>query len=418
MERFKISLIALIFSFITVFGVGVFAFAQTKDLKDIEGPYANHPEVQDLNKKISDKQKEIDNLKDAASQYQDKIAQSRDQAATLSSQLALIDNQITKNELDVKTTQITIDKTKLEIEATKFENSKEEEEIVAQKNHLREYIKLINKEDQRSLLEILILNDSFSEFYNQLNYIEGIQSDLKRSVDRLQLLKNTLEVKQANLEIYQTQLAEQKKELELQQEKLKEDLTAKESILYETKSSEAKYQNLMAEAKGLQSEVSDSISGIKDEIKRKVENLSSGNNNPNSTLIMWPVTNAYGITTYFNDPDYPFRYLFEHSALDIRQPQGSPIKAPADGYVARARDNGYGYSYITLIHDNGISTVYGHVTKILVRPDQFVKAGEVIGLSGGAPHSRGSGNLTTGPHLHFEVRLNGIPVDPLKYLPY
>ncbi len=379
--------------------------------------YDNHPLIQDLKKEIGEKEHELQTLAESTKSYERKIEEARSQGATLRSQLSLIDNQVTKLELDIKTTQVTIDKAKLEIESLEFQIAEEEGTINAQKDQLREYIKLINKEDQRNLLEILLVNDSFSDFFKQLNYIEEIQSDLKQSIDRVTLLKESLEVKKAEMENYQRTLEASKEELEDRQLRLKEQLVAKESLLFETKSSEIRYQNLLAESVQMQREVDSSIKNITEEIQRKIINLRSGSTDPKTTLLYWPVDPSRGITTYFNDPTYPFRHLFEHSALDIRAYQGTPLRAPADAYVARAADNGYGYSYITLVHDNGLSSVFGHVSRIDVVPDQFVKAGDIVGLSGGQPGTRGAGNLTTGPHLHFEIRLNGIPVDPLLYLP-
>ena len=132
---------------------------------------------------------------------------------------------------------------------------------------------------------------------------------------------------------------------------------------------------------------------------------------------MWPISSRI-ITSYFHDPDYPYRYIFEHPAIDIATAQGTSIKSVEAGFVARVKQGGRtGYSYIMVIHADGLSTLYGHLNQISVTSDQFVSKGQVIGYSGGVPGTRGAGPLSTGPHLHLEVRLNGLPVNPLLYLP-
>ncbi|MBP7113977.1 MAG: M23 family metallopeptidase [Candidatus Peribacteraceae bacterium] len=131
----------------------------------------------------------------------------------------------------------------------------------------------------------------------------------------------------------------------------------------------------------------------------------------------WPVRPTLGISAYFADGGYKKRFGFDHHAIDIPTEQGTPIRAPADGTVHAVSMNGLGYSYVTLQHADGMQTVYGHVSAANVKTGDSVTFGQVIGRSGGQPGSQGAGLLTTGPHLHFAVRLDGVLVDPLKYLP-
>ncbi len=124
------------------------------------------------------------------------------------------------------------------------------------------------------------------------------------------------------------------------------------------------------------------------------------------------------ITAYFHDADYPFKQWFEHSGIDIAVSQGTSVKAADEGYVAIAKfDGSSSYSYVMIVHADGYATVYGHLSSVSVSPDDYVYKGQVIGGSGGIPGTPGCGSFSTGAHLHFEVRLDGIPVDPLPYLP-
>ena len=92
--------------------------------------------------------------------------------------------------------------------------------------------------------------------------------------------------------------------------------------------------------------------------------------------------------------------------------------AAGSGYVGQAKRCAAStcYSYILIVHTSTLSTVYGHMSALNVKIGDFVNRGDVIGLSGGTPGTVGAGPFVTGPHLHFEVRKNGIPTDPLGYL--
>ena len=99
-----------------------------------------------------------------------------------------------------------------------------------------------------------------------------------------------------------------------------------------------------------------------------------------------------------------------HTGMDLGVPTGTPIRAALPGTVRVAKyDSSYGY-YVTIGHENGLLTLYGHNSRLLVRPGQTVQAGDVVSLSGSTGRS-------TGPHLHFEVRINGQRTNPRYYLP-
>ena len=97
--------------------------------------------------------------------------------------------------------------------------------------------------------------------------------------------------------------------------------------------------------------------------------------------------------------------------MDVGIPSGTPIKAAESGYVAKVGINTRWYgTYIMIIHNNNLATLYAHLSSANVSADQYVSRGQIIASSG-------STGFSSGPHLHFEVRLNGIPVNPLTYLP-
>ena len=122
------------------------------------------------------------------------------------------------------------------------------------------------------------------------------------------------------------------------------------------------------------------------------------------TNFCMPTTNTK-ITDIFG---YRPRRRRVHQGLDVKVYIGDTIRSAFDGKVRIVKDQGRrrGYGkYIVIRHDNGLETVYGHLSKQLVKEDQLVKAGEVIGLGGNTGRS-------TGSHLHFETRFLGIPIDP------
>lgn len=135
----------------------------------------------------------------------------------------------------------------------------------------------------------------------------------------------------------------------------------------------------------------------------------------NGSELAWP-THSVSISQRFGPSPYPMEPAFGgfahfHTGLDLAGPLGTPVTSAADGVVVSATPSTVGYgNHIIVAHAGGLLTLYGHLEAMLVQPGDAVKAGQAIGLLGSTGNS-------TGPHLHFELRLAGQPVDPIPFLP-
>lgn len=373
-------------------------------------------EIRELNTKIQQRKDELSIIQKKQQQYTNALRKAQSEKANLNNQLAILNNRLSKAELNIEEVQTEIDVTGLEINKIDKELVDIKNNIEREKNHLAEILRLMQKHDRVGALEIVLLNNNLSEFITQLKYLENINEEVGGSLNELKSYQYNSEQKLGALDEKNNDLKNLKKDLQVKIALLDDEKESKSFLLDRTKSSESEYQRLLSLAKQEQSEASADIAAKEREVRERMSKLSNNKLEFNDTGLIWPVPKNT-ITSTFHDPDYPYKYIFEHPAVDIKAAQGTTIKAAASGYIGRAVNAGKGYSYIMIIHGDGLATVYGHVSKIYVEEDEYVVQGQAIGLSGGMPGTPGAGRLTTGPHLHFEVRLNGIPVDPLGYLP-
>lgn len=376
--------------------------------------------ISELNESISNKRKSIDALQKEIDAYAAQIREKQREARGLQNQISILDNQIAKINLDIEAQEAKIEQTNLEIQSLNLQIQEIEQEIDRQKDRIADYLRLIHKNDQVSYLEVLLVNESFSDFFDQIKYTQDIHSDLKSNVDDLKELTRDLEIQKGNQEAKVELEEELKDELQQKRNSLQERTIAQEILYVQAKLTEQEYKNYSTQLQREQQQINSDILTLEKEVRKRLEERSEAEkfNGFGPAKLSWPVSPARGITAFFHDPDYPFRYIFEHPAIDIRAYQGTPIQAPEAGYVARVKFNGdTSYAYVMIIHNDGLSSVFGHVSKVFVQEDQYVTQGQTVALTGGAPGTIGAGNLSTGPHLHFEVRLDGIPVNPLEYLP-
>jgi murein DD-endopeptidase MepM/ murein hydrolase activator NlpD len=372
-------------------------------------------QAEDLQNEIQVRKQQIEELQQKQKEFEAQIAEYRKQASSLNAQVGALNSQIERTRLKLRSTELQIEQTQLEIQETEAGIKVKEAEIGAQRERLQNMLRALQRLDNRdSIVEMVVGGGGLGDAFAELAEFQRVHVTLQGQLNGLQDLRTQLESQRAELGSKNDQLSSYGEDLEEQQGGLSRDRTVKANILQETKGNQQKYEALLSELKAEVAQINSEIGSYEQRLRSRLSD--SGQVQGGVGKLNWPVSGRT-ITSYFHDPDYPYRRVFEHPAVDIRAGQGTAVQAAADGYVGRVKDGGKrGYSYILLVHGDNLSTVYGHLSRMVVTQDSFVTKGQVIGYSGGTPGTPGAGPLTTGPHLHFEVRLNGIPVNPLDYL--
>lgn len=268
-----------------------------------------------------------------------------------------------------------------------------------------------------SVFEILVSSDGIGDFFSRLSvytsvleYDQSLIGNMKSQKEYVDYLKTNIEEGKITLDQLSYDLEKSAAELE----SAKSQKESKVGSLQKSKSS------LAAAAASLEDEKKKAEAEIAAELAKAQAIIDNNNKHYFSGVFVWPTTSSRitaGFGTY-----YPYGYAVNHTGTDIGVSIGSNVYSAASGTVVLARTitsdpngakyNGYG-NYIIVDHgvdSNGRSlrTLYGHLSTVNVRVGQSVAQGQVIGYSGNTGNS-------TGPHLHFEVRINNVCVNPMSY---
>lgn len=396
--------------------------------------------TQELDAAIQDQQKDLEAIEKKIDFYNRTIEIKQQEQLTLESQLSLLDTNISKTDEEMKQKEKEISLLQLEIQEKQGEIGQKNEEIHVQKRRIADTLSRLYVREKKTPLQITTGYHSLSQFFTELTYTEEVEKETKKGLDTLQKLRDDLKIEKQRVEDKQNKVKEVKKDLAARQEDLKDEKKQREDILQQTQADEQKFQEVVKAARSEQEKIDSDIQKLESDLRKRLADLETSNSPTGDTTgendttedvsdfggdiaLSWPIPSR-DVSCGFHCEGYPFKRFFEHSGIDIRTPQGTEIRAAATGYVAIAKDGGQtGYSYIMLVHGNDYSTVYGHVSQInastleKLQSGGIVRRGEVIGLSGGAPGTPGAGAYSTGSHLHFELRKNGIPINPAAYLP-
>lgn len=300
------------------------------------------------------------------------------------------------------------DELKLEEEKIKLENVKLEEENKKKDEYyenLKKRLVYMYKNSDSTYLESMLSSKNFNDLYNRSYYIKKIVENDKRAIDRFN--DNCKKIEKTKEQIEKSKLAVQLLKSEQMNKKhaIEVSKVRKGTMLVQLSAQQKKYMDQIAE-------LEKQSKRIEEQIKKQTQNdkrtYSGGK-------FAWPVpgryriSSQYGMRKGFRLQDGSWHKASFHSGVDIPAPTGSKVIAAASGKVLTAcYVRGYGYTVI-INHGSGLTTLYGHNSKLLVKAGQEVKRGQQISKAGSTGYS-------TGPHVHFEVRKSGKHTNPIPYL--
>jgi len=202
--------------------------------------------IDDLNQEISAQETKRIELEKKAQEYQSIINQKKGEIKTLNNQVAIFNAQINKLQIEINITEDDIDQTKLEILQLEYGIDETEESIDSQRSNLGQIIQIISEYDQTSQVEWILGSQDFSDFFNQLTYLDNLQNGVKEKVEQLKNLKEKLNNDKESEEQKKERLEESKKQLDNQKWSLASQRRTKQNLVSYTKGEESKYQQMLA----------------------------------------------------------------------------------------------------------------------------------------------------------------------------
>src|SRR3989344_2816829 len=339
--------------------IGLF-FAFTVPLRAEEqsdAPSSAREEILKLQDDIKAKKDEVAALEEKIGVMKKSIERKRVEGLSLKNQITIIDERLEAVRLDIQSTQLEIETVQLELKQLQLEIDEATKKIDRHKQILAELIRTIQRESDRNYLELLLSNNNFSDFFGAVRYLEEVYGDIGGQARQLRIARTELEEQEKKVLEKETSLKELRESLTEKEQKLRGQKDYKENLLDETKQNEETFQGMLADLRRQYQTTENEIQSIERQIRSKLEGNDKFEQG-GDVVFSWPTPSSH-ITAYFHDPEYPFRHVFEHSGIDIRAGQGTAIRAAAPGYVARAKrcSESWCYSYVMIVHGDGLSTV-------------------------------------------------------------
>lgn len=394
---------------------------------------------------------------------QSMISQTRSQVVTVQAEILALDSQITQVNIKIDQLNGEMQKLQAEIAQTKAELEAAKAELLEKKDLYAKRLRAMYIANDRGYLDILLDSTDATSIIGNARMIRSIATSDRELIDEINAKVKEIEEKQALLAEQEKQLAQKQEQARIERSNLEAANAQKtgymNSLMSNLSAYEAQYDAMLRESDAIESQIANldlSIQKAKEEESARIakqraaaeearrekeaaarkasrstgRTASTRSASVNSAPavsddvvsygekatpeaktgeLYWPVPGHHRITSPFGYRIHPIlKYRKLHTGVDIGAPNGTPVVSAASGTVIASRFMS-GYGNCIMIDHGGKVTVYGHLSSRAVSPGQSVSAGETIGYVG-------STGMSTGAHLHFEVRVNGAVQNPLNYL--
>ncbi|NCB41295.1 MAG: peptidase M23 [Clostridia bacterium] len=341
---------------------------------------------------------ELDKINDQIDDIQSELNQGKKKASELQAEIKSLEKGIYSAEVELNSLQKNINSSKVLIAQALRELASLEEDISKQNDGLNARLRTMYKNGEVGILTVLLGSSDMSDFMTNLDMVQRIYDNDATILESLQQQYAEVIDQKIELQTLKDQLLSQQEEESERQEALK---VSKGTV--QSKKSEIDADNAVL------SQQIDALNAEANALTAKILGLQGSGNYIGGTMT-WPSQASTRVSSPFGNRLHPILRIYKlHTGIDIAASSGTNILAANAGTVISAGwNNSYGYM-VMVDHGGGIVTLYAHSSKLLVSKGNVVARGQVIAKIG-------STGMSTGPHLHFEVRVNGVYKNPLDYV--
>lgn len=361
----------------------VYVFSYAEDINQLQS------QSQELQGQINEANENLGNVQDELSKNLQEVQK--------------LDEKIQKTEADLEELNTTIENIQNNIVDVTNQLEKITKIYESQEKTLNQRLIVSYEAGDTNYLDVVLNSKDIGDFisnYYLISEMASYDNDLLEQVEEqrknIETTKKILDNK--NEELKTTKKTQLKTTTILQNTK-----TLRENYIAKLSEEEKQIQNQIDEYQRQYKE-------IEEEIKKLVESQNQLNPNYVGGIMAWPIPGYTRITSKYGMRTHPITGVYKlHTGVDVGAPLGANFIAANDGIVTKASYNGAYGNMVMIDHGGGISTLYAHGSKIMVETGQTVQKGDVV-------LKVGSTGYSTGPHAHFEVRVNGKVVDPMPYI--